>query len=509
MGGQLTVNLEKISKFANVATVALFLFFFYAGNTLSFYFHFASVFFFLLGLINFYYRHIQKEHTLLSNFGFMAQGRYMIESVGPEFRQYLYSSDVEERPFNRNERAEVYRKAKDIDSSSAFGSQLNFSSTEIKLKHSLYPKEREEISGYELTFGHDSGCPVPFTVKMPFLISAMSYGALSEKAVRSLARGASKSNVLMNTGEGGFPKYHLMENCDLIFQIGTAKFGVRTPDGGLDAKKLEEIAKLPQIKMIELKLSQGAKPGKGGLLPKEKVTEEIALLRGIPMGKNVISPPFHKECSGPEATVDFISLLQDIARKPVGIKLCLGNEKEFTALVDEMVRKDRFPDYISIDGSEGGTGAAPKSFMDDIGVPLFFALQMVSALLNSRGIREKVRLLAAGKLINPSRQITAMGLGADAVYTARGFMLALGCIQALQCNRNTCPVGITTHQKNLQQGLDIEEKSQRVSNYVKNLYHDHMEILGSLGVRSHKEISKEHLWIPEKYETGGENEHKR
>ncbi len=495
---RLAIDLPKIAKVTNTAIPVLIIVFGLAGYFFSFYFHFGTVFFFLLTLINYYYRHIQKPHAILRNFGILGQMRYLIESVGPEFRQYLYASDTEERPFSRVERAEVYRKSKDVDSSSSFGSLLNFDEHEIKLRHSMYPVDKKDSTPYSLTFGEERGIKNTYTITKPFIISAMSFGALGEHAVRSLARGARMAGIPMNTGEGGYPKYHLKEKCDLIFQMGTAKFGVRHKDGRLDDAKLARLAKNKHVKMIDIKLSQGAKPGKGGLLPKEKITKEISELRGVPMGKDVISPPHHLECTNARTTVKFIDHVQRVSELPVGIKLCLGSEHEFRELVEEMKKQNIFPDYINIDGAEGGTGAAPKSFMDDMGIPLFKALPLVQQILIDEGVRDRLKLVCGGKLISPGKQLMAMAMGADAVYTARGFMLAVGCIQALQCNKNTCPVGITTHEKDLQAGLVIADKAQRVSNYVKNLEHDFIELLASMGCKSVKDLTPERVYVPGK-----------
>ena len=496
MEARLTVNLEKLSGLANNFLYLLFVGFLFLGYYVSFYFHFLTVAFFFLVFINIYFLYIQKKHALLSNFGFMAQIRYIVESIGPEFRQYLYMNDTEERPFNRMERAEVYRKAKNVDSSSAFGSLKNFNNDEIKLRHSLYPKSKSELKPFSVTFGEERGISSAFTISKPFMISAMSYGALSARAVRSLARGAKKADIPMNTGEGGHPKHHLLENCNLIFQMGTAKFGIRNKDGSLKDSELEKLSKLEQIKMIEIKLSQGAKPGKGGLLPKEKITEEISQLRGVPMGQDVVSPPGHIECTNSATTVKFIKRVQEVSGLPVGIKMCLGRSDELAQMIDEMKKQKVYPDYMVIDGAEGGTGAAPKPFMDDVGVPIYRALPQVQQLLIDKGVRDRLKLLASGKLINAGRQFTAMSFGADVIYTARGFMMAIGCIQALQCNSNSCPVGITTHSPKLYRGLDIETKSERVANYVANLWHDHEEILSSLGKTQHKELNKDNLFIP-------------
>ena len=497
MDARLTVNLEKLGNIANNILYLSLIGFYLLGYYVSFYFHFLTVTFFFMTIINIYFLYIQKQHALLSNFGFMAQIRYMVESIGPEFRQYLYMNDTEERPFNRNQRAEVYRKAKNVDSSSAFGSLKNFDNDEIKLRHSLYPTDKSQLKPFNVTFGKERGIVNAYTITKPFMISAMSYGALSAKAVRSFARGARKANIPMNTGEGGYPKHHLLENCDLIFQMGTAKFGVRNEHGYLDDLKLEKISKLKQVKMIEIKLSQGAKPGKGGLLPKEKITAEISELRGVPIGEDVISPPGHMECSNPEKTVQFIRRIQEISNLPVGIKLCLGRLDELAQVVGEMKKQKVYPDYMVVDGAEGGTGAAPRPYMDDLGIPIYRALPLVNQLLIDQGVRDQMKLIASGKLINAGRQFTAMSFGADAIYSARGFMLAIGCIQALQCNSNSCPVGITTHNPKLYRGLNIETKSERVVNYVTNLWHDHEEILASLGKTRHKELNRDNLFIPE------------
>jgi len=493
---RLTVNLARASRTANAGAILALAGAFTLGHFVSFYFHFLTVALLILNVVNFYWRHVQKRHTLLSNYGFLAQIRYILESIGPEFRQYLYASDSEERPFSRNERAEVYRKAKGIDSSGAFGTQLDREPGHISLRHSFFPAEDDEPVSFSTTFGDGRDCQAQYTIERPVFIGAMSFGSLGSHAVRALARGARKAGIPMNTGEGGFPKYHLMEGCDLIFQMGTAKFGVRTPEGLLDDQKLAELCAMDPVKMVEIKLSQGAKPGKGGLLPMEKVSEEIAELRGVPMGRDVISPPHHRECRTASETVAFIRRVQEVSGVPVGIKFCLGREGELRDLVREMKRQDAFPDWMTVDGSEGGTGAAPRSFMDGVGLPLFTALPLVRRIIREEGVEGRTKLLASGKLIDGRRQLVAMAMGASACYTARGFMLALGCIQALQCNQNTCPVGITTHSPALQRGLDIEEKSTRVARYAQSVLHEQTELLGAMGVRSSSELDAECVFGP-------------
>ena len=497
MAMTIEVDLHKTAKSVNTMLVILLPVAFFAGHYVSFYFHFATVALLFINIINAFYMFVQRRHTLLRNFGILAQARYFMERIGPELRQYLFSSDTEERPFNRQERAEVYRKAYNVDSASSFGSQNEFDASELKIRHSMFPLLPEKLQPFSLTFGEERKLESAYTITKPIMISAMSFGALGQNAIRSLARGAKAAGIPMNTGEGGFPKYHLQEGCDLIFQLGTAKFGVRHDDGSLNEAKLRELVKHDSIRMLEIKLSQGAKPGKGGLLPKEKITEEIAELRGVSRDHDVVSPPGHIECADPAATVRFIARVQELGGLPTGIKMCLGNENDFRALVREMKAQNVFPDWITVDGAEGGTGAAPKSFMDGVGVPLWSGLHSVNQILIEAGIRDRMKLLASGKLINAARIITAMALGADACYSARGFMLSLGCIQALQCGQNTCPIGITTHNPELQRGLDIAAKSIRVASFVHNLTHDFEQLQAATGKAFHRDLTWEDLYIPE------------
>ena len=482
-------QVERLAFFINILIPVSFLFSWY-------FFSFQSLFTLsslLLLLFNFYCRHIQKKHTLLANFGVFALLRYFLEGLGPEFRQYLYSSDTEEKPFNRMERREVYIKAKNEGESSAFGSLLDFRNRAYTLKHSFYPTEKKSWEPFSLCFGGERKMKQSYTVSQPLLMGGMSYGSLGKQAVRALARGAKKAGLTMNTGEGGYPKYHLMEGCDLIFQIGTGKYGVRKENGDFDPDKLAALSQKKEIKMIEIKFSQGAKPGKGGFLPKEKITEEIAELRNIPLGKDLYSPPKHKECLSALDTVHFIKQIQEISCLPVGIKFCLGREKEFYDLLSVMKKENSFPDYMALDGSEGGTGAAPKTFMDDLGYDLKSALKIIDKMRQDLEIKNKFKLLCAGKLIHSGGQVMAMALGANAVFTARGFLLALGCIQALRCHTNNCPTGITTHKAKLMKGLDIEKKSERVKNYAQHILKYNYELLGALGLKSFSELKPEHV----------------
>lgn len=492
----LRIDLHKLAQFTNILLVILPIVFFAAGTFLSFYFHFLTVAFLFLLIVNAFYRHVQKEHAVLRNFGVLGQGRYLIESIGPELRQYLFSNDREERPFNRLQRANVYQKAKNVESAASFGTLLDYDATELKLRHSLFPARKENLRDYQLVLGEERGVREPYTLRRPIMISAMSYGALGENAVRALARGAARAGVIMNTGEGGYPKYHLMEEADLIFQLGTAKFGVRDEAGHLDPALLQEIAAKPQVKMLEIKFSQGAKPGKGGLLPKEKITQEIAELRKIPLDQDAVSPPYHEECVDLASAVSFIQKIQDLVPIPVGIKLCVGSFDELRSLVEEMKRQEVFPDWISVDGGEGGTGAAPGAFLDQVGMPLFPALHGLVQILKDIGVRDRTKVFAAGKLIDAGRQTIAFALGADACYTARGFMLSLGCIQARECGKNTCPVGITTQDSRLQAGLVPEEKARRVEHYVNNTMHELEELTVAMGKSCPSQLTVDDLYIP-------------
>ncbi len=490
------VDLHRTARAVNFTIAGMVVVFFLAGVYISFYFHFLTVTLIFLNVINVGYLFVQRRHALLRNFGILAQARYFLESLGPEFRQYWFASDTEERPFNRMERSEVYRKSLGVDSASSFGSLQEFDATEIKLRHSMFPTSADQSQPFEVTFGEERDLPTALTINKPIIIGAMSYGSLGVAAVRSLARGAKQAGIPMNSGEGGYPKYHLMEDCWLIFQMGTAKFGVRTPEGTLDDEKLRELASQPSVRMIEIKLSQGAKPGKGGLLPKEKISEEIAQLRGVPRDRDVVSPSSHVECRDIPSTVSFIQRVQKVSGLPTGIKLCLGHPREFRALVENMAARSIFPDWITVDGAEGGTGAAPKSFMDQVGMPLYPALSTIQQILIDQGVRDRLKLLASGKLINAGRMLVAMALGADACCTARGFMLSLGCIQALECGNNTCPVGITTHDPRLQHGIDIDSKSQRVANYVDGLSREFQQLLASTGKTSAHDLTWEDLYVP-------------
>ena len=447
-------------------------------------------------LAEIYCRFFQSGHAVLRNFGIFGVMRYVLEGIGPEMRQYWIASDTEERPFNRRQRAEIYRYAKNEKvKSAAFGTQV-LPREQESILHSMFPIAVADLEPFSLIFGEERGCDNPYTLTKPFMISGMSFGSLGENAIRALARGAKRAGIPINTGEGGTPKHHLAEKADVIFQLGTAKFGVRNDDSSLNDDKLRELCRNELVRMVEIKFSQGAKPGKGGLLPAAKVTREISELRGVPMGKDIYSPASHVECDTVENTVRFIRRVQDVSGLPVGIKFCLGRKEDFRSLVKEMKRLEIYPDYIAVDGSQGGTGAAPAAFLDHVGMPIFPALDIVLNTLILEGIRDRMKVVASGKLINPAKMIKALAHGADAVYSARGFMFAVGCIQALQCNTDHCPVGVATHDAFLQKGLVVEEKAQRVANYIENANATLHELLAATGIRSFPELNRASLYVP-------------
>lgn len=439
----------------------------------------------------------QTQHTIRRNFPVIGRFRYLFEHLGEFFRQYFYAMDREEMPFNRAQRSWVYRAAKNADKNVAFGSTRDLTKNgTIIFANSAYPHQEEDKTHPEpLTIGAD--CPHPYSPSSFFHISGMSYGALSPVAVRALSKGAGIAGCWLNTGEGGLSPYHLEGNCDLVFQIGTAKYGVRTPSGQLNDSKLRELAAMNQVKMFEIKLSQGAKPGKGGILPGIKVNQEIAKIRGIPVGKDSISPNRHPEISNNEELLDFIERVRTVTGKPTGFKFVMGDPNwidEFVAAIKK--RGDQSaPDFITLDSADGGTGSSPEALMDYVGLKLSESLPKLVDSLAAAGLKNRVRVIASGKMITPADVAWALAMGADFVVTARGFMFSLGCIQAMQCHKNTCPTGITTNNKDLQRGLDPRDKSQRVANYHKYLEYGVNIIAHSCGVSDPRKLNRRHARI--------------
>jgi glutamate synthase domain-containing protein 2 len=436
----------------------------------------------------------QTEHAIRRNYPVIGRFRYLFEGFGEFFRQYFFAMDREEMPFNRAERSWAYRAAKGSDSTVAFGSTRDLGRVgSLIFVNCPWPMlDQDAARTSSITIG--PYCEQPYATDKVFHISGMSYGAISRSAVQALSRGAKQAGCWLNTGEGGLSEYHLEGGADIVFQIGTAKYGVRDESGGLDESRLREIAAHDSVRMFEIKLSQGAKPGKGGILPGAKVTEEIAAVRGIPAGQDSISPNRHPEIGSCSELLDFIERVRRITGKPVGFKTVIGAYGWLEELFIEAHARgpEAGPDFITIDSGDGGTGAAPKPLMDAVGLPIRESLPLVIDLLQKTGMRERVRVVASGKLINPSYVAGALCFGADFIVSARGFMFSLGCIQAMKCNKNTCPTGITTHDRRLQRGLVPEEKAQRVMRYQQVMEQQVGMIAHSCGVTEPRQLRRYH-----------------
>ncbi len=453
---------------------------------------------FFLFLIVIYIRDkTQTNSTLRRNYPVVARFRYFFEHVGEFFRQYFFALDRDELPFNRAERSWCYRASKNVDSTVAFGSTRNLRDTgTVFFVNCAFPTLSEDSTSTKaITIGEN--IKYPYTTSSLFNISGMSYGAISVPAVKALSAGAKKAGIWMNTGEGGLSPYHLEGGADIVFQIGTAKFGVRKKEGGFDEKKIKEVASHKQVKMFEIKLSQGAKPGKGGILPKVKVTEEVAEIRGIHQGEDAISPNRHHEIKSVGDLLDMIKYVRDITEKPVGFKAVVGSFDFYEELAEEINKRgvESAPDFITVDSADGGTGAAPMSLIDNMGLPIKESLPLVVNILKKHKIRDRIKICVSGKLVNPSEVAWALCAGADFVNSARGFMFALGCIQALQCNKNTCPTGVTTHNKKLQYGLDPASKAERIAFFAKNMHKEVGIIAHSCGVKEPRGLTRKHARI--------------
>lgn len=438
------------------------------------------------------YDTIQNKHTLRKNYPFLARFRYMFESVRPEFRQYFFEGETDGKPFSRRQRSIVYQRAKNEKETVAFGMQDEPTRVGYEwAAHSIYPKKANPETFRTLVGGKD--CEQPYSLSL-YNISAMSYGALSKTAIMSLNKGAKMGGFAHNTGEGGISEFH-RQGGDLIWQIGTGYFGCRDANGFFNDDLFAERANYSEVKMIELKLSQGAKPGHGGLLPAKKNTPEIAKIRNIEPYTDVHSPSSHSAFSNATELIYFIKKLRDLSGgKPVGFKLCIGRKDEFEDIVDAMLTTGIKPDFITLDGAEGGTGAAPMEFIDYIGMPVADALVFVTTLLKKHGLRDEIKILASGKIITSFDITKAMAFGADACYSARGMMFALGCIQALQCDSGNCPVGIATQDKSLFKGMDVTDKSVRVANFHKNTMKAVAEFIGSCGFENPHDVTPDVLF---------------
>ncbi len=436
----------------------------------------------------------QTENAVRRNFPVIGRFRGLFERLGEFFRQYFFAMDREELPFNRAERTWVYRTASGAENTVAFGStrDLRPVGTAIFVNCPYPVLERDAVEPEPMTLG--PYCANPYTTASLFNISGMSYGAISRPAALALSNGARMAGSWMNTGEGGLSPYHLEGGADIVFQMGTAKYGVCDTPGTLSEDRLRAVAAHEQVKMFEIKLSQGAKPGKGGILPAAKVTEEIAAIRGIPAGQDSISPNRHPEVDNASDLLNLIDRVRSITGKPTGFKSVIGAYGWLDDLFEEIWDRgiESAPDFITVDSGDGGTGAAPMPLMDNVGLPVRESLPLLVDRLNDFGLRDRIRVISSGKLITPAEAAWAFCAGADFVVSARGFMFALGCIQALQCNKNTCPTGVTTHNKRLQRGLDPEVKAVRVANYARQMTHEIGIIAHSCGVREPRRLRRMH-----------------
>jgi len=438
----------------------------------------------------------QKKHGVLRNYPVIGHLRYFFEQLGEYFRQYFFSGDRDEMPFNRATRGWVYRLAKNEGGTVGFGStfDLHAPGALIFVNHPFPVLEEERLPTPSLVLG-EGYCREPFEARSIVNVSGMSYGAISAPAVRALSRGAAIAGCWLDTGEGGLSPYHLEGGCDLVMQIGTAKYGVRDALGNLCAERLLELSRV--VRAFEIKLSQGAKPGKGGVLPGRKVTAEIAQIRGIPEGRDSISPNRHRDISSMAELVERVAWIRALTGRPVGVKTAVGGWQFMHELAEVVHRRglEFAPDFLVVDGGEGGSGAAPQALADHMGLSIDEALPRVVDALIETGLRARIRVVASGKIVTSARAAWALCVGADFVNTARGFMFALGCIQALRCHQNTCPTGLTTHSKRLQRALVVEEKYLRVANYATNMNREIDMIAHSCGVRHARELRREHVRI--------------
>lgn len=448
----------------------------------------------------------QRRHSILRNFPLVGHFRYWLESIGPELRQYIVTDNDEERPFSRDQRRWVYSSAKKENTYFGFGTdnELELSPHYLIIKHSAFPKHHPlpGDAGYNAdhplacgkVLGQARGRKGAFRPSSIVNISAMSYGSLSAPAVEALNRGAGLSQCLHNTGEGGISEYH-RSGGELIYQMGTGYFGCRDAEGNFSEEKLVELVAQNPVRAIEVKLSQGAKPGVGGILPGAKVTPEIAAIRGIPLGKDCKSPNRHREFSDVDSMLDFVERIAEATGVPVGIKSAVGDQTFWDELAAAMESGSRGVDFIAVDGGEGGTGAGPLVFSDHVALPVFLGLSRVYSTFARRGLHEKVVFQAAGKLGFPERALMAFGLGADMVYVAREAMLAIGCIQAQRCHTGHCPAGVATQNRWLMRGLDPTDKAARTANYIVNLRKEVAALCHACGVDHPAFITKDHFEI--------------
>ena len=466
-------------------------------ETLTYLFVFAVGFAFLVVIALYIVDRRQSGDAIRRNYPVIGRFRHLFSTLGEFFRQYFFAMDREELPFNRAQREWIGHSAAGKSNTIAFGSTRNLGvpGTPIFVNAAFPPLEDQFAKTAPMLIGPNAR--EPFIAKSVFNLSGMSYGALSAPAVRALSKGSAKAGIWMNTGEGGVSPHHIEGGADIVFQIGTAKYGVRNENGDLCDEKLREVAAIPQVKMFEIKLSQGAKPGKGGILPAEKVSAEIAAIRGIKEGTPSLSPNRHAEVDTFADLLDIMSRIREVTGKPVGFKTVVGGIEPFRELFELIKERGdaAAPDFITVDGGEGGTGAAPMPLMDLVGLSIREALPLMVNLRDEFGLKDRIRVVASGKLVNPGDVAWALAAGADFVASARGFMFSLGCIQALKCNRNTCPTGITTHDEGLQKGLVVEDKYIKVAKYAQSVVKELETIAHSVGVAEPRKMRRRHVRI--------------
>lgn len=442
-----------------------------------------------------YYDMIQTRHSIMRIYPVFGRLRFLMEELRPKIYQYFIESDIDGRPINRVDRSTIYQRAKKENDTMPFGTQLDVYAEGYEwMCHSIAPKDFRLLDHNPRVIIGNKDCRQPYSCSI-YNVSAMSYGALSPNAVEAMNGGAKIGGFAQNTGEGGISPYHLKQAGDLVWQIGTGYFGCRSSDGNFNEELFQEKALLPQVKMIEIKISQGAKPGHGGILPAAKNTPEIAAIRNITPHTEVDSPPFHTAFNTPRELVHFIQRLRVLADgKPVGFKLCIGHKSEFISICKAMIELDTYPDFITVDGAEGGTGAAPQEFSNYVGAPLLDGLDFVYNILNGLNIRKHIKIIASGKITTGFHIMRALALGADACYSARAMMMAVGCIQALLCNTNKCPVGVATQDPRLTIGLVVDDKKTRVANFHKNTVKSFVELLGASGLDRKENITRSHIY---------------
>lgn len=466
---------------------------------------FAVLFCTLLGFLvifivgSFFIDITQTKDSVRRNYPVIGRFRGVFTSLGEFFRQYFFALDREEMPFNRAERDWIYDVSKHGSDTVPFGSTRRLNQGTVVFAHSMFPAlAKDHAVRIPKTIGGGRDDVRAYQPASFFNISAMSYGSLSRPAVQALSHGAAMGGCWLNTGEGGVSPYHLEGGCDLVFQLGTAKFGARNDDGTLNTETLKSLcAEHEQIRMIEIKLSQGAKPGKGGILPAAKVTQEIARIRGIPNGEAALSPNRHIDAPDVGALLDLVERARAASGLPTGIKFCLGDLAGLEELIAAIKKRgeNSAPDFITLDGGDGGTGAAPMPLIDNVGRSIRDSLPILVAALKTANLDHRIRIIASGKLITAAEAAWAFCAGADFVNSARGFMFALGCIQALKCNENTCPTGVTTHNKRLQRGLNPENKAVRVMNYVKTMQKEVFMIAHACGAEHPNDLRPHHALI--------------